>query len=203
MRNNIKIDPRLHIPKLEDVYKEPLTLRVVKFDEESLANFENEFEAAVNTGQPVIPIVIDSYGGSVYGCLGMINLLETCPVPVATILMSKAMSAGAILFSFGTEGYRFMHPEAWMMIHDAGSCFGGKVEDVKADTKQMEELNQRVYKRMSLHLGHDADYLGGMIKSKNHVDWYLTAKEAKKHNIANHLRIPNFDIEIDLKVTFK
>ena len=202
MRNNINIHPKLHIQKLEDVYKEPISIRVNKFDEDALAHFDSDLEEAINTGQPVIPIVIDSYGGSSYGCIGMVNLLENCPVPVATILVSKAMSAGAILFSFGTEGYRFMHPDSWMMIHDVASGLGGKIEDIKSDTKQMDELNQQIYKKMSLHLGHKQDYIGNMIKENNHIDWYLTGKMAKKHNIANHLRIPNFNIEISLNVTF-
>ena len=55
---------------------------------------------------------------------------------------------------------------------------------------------------MSLHLGHKADYLGNLIKEHNHVDWFLNAKDAKKHNIANHLKIPNYNIEIGLNVTF-
>ena len=134
MRNNIKIHQSLHILKLEEVYKEPITIRVNKFDEEAVAHFDNDFEEAINTGQPVIPILVDSFGGSSYGVIGMINLIETSPVPVATILLSKAMSAGAILFSFGTEGYRFMHPDASMMIHDVASMTGGKIEDIKADT---------------------------------------------------------------------
>jgi ATP-dependent Clp protease protease subunit len=202
MRNNIKIHPKLHIQKLEDIYKEPITIRVNKFDEEAFEEFSDDFEEAINTEQPIIPIVIDSFGGSSYGVIGMINLIETCPVPVATILLSKAMSAGAILFAFGTEGYRFMHPDASMMIHDVASMTGGKVEDIKADTKNMDEMNQRIYQRMSLHLGHKSDYLGNLIKEHNHVDWYLTAKDAKKHKIANHLKLPNYNIEINLNVTF-
>lgn len=202
MWNNIRIHPKLHIQKLEEVFKEPVKIRVNKFDEEAFEEFSDDLEEAINTEQSVIPIIIDSYGGCSYGVIGMINLIESCPVPVATILLSKAMSAGAILFSFGTEGYRYMHPDASIMIHDVASMTGGKVEDIKADTKNMDEMNQRIYKRMSLHLGHKADYLGNLIKEHNHVDWYLNAKDAKKHNIANHLKIPNFNIEIGLNVTF-
>ena len=130
MLNRIHIDPKLSVSKLEEIYKEPLTILVNKFDEESFADFHDDFEEAINTGQEIIPIVIDSYGGSAYGLIGMLNLIETSPVPVATILLSKAMSAGAILFSFGSEGHRYMHPEAWMMIHDVGSVTSGKVEEI-------------------------------------------------------------------------
>lgn len=202
MRKFIKIDPRLHIEKLEEVLEEPVIIRVNEFDEESLEDFEESMDEAHATGQPVIPIVVDSYGGSAYGCLGFIAAVESARVPVATILTSKAMSAGAILFCFGTEGYRFMHPYAQMMIHDVGSFTAGKVEEIKADTKHLDEMNQTLYKRVSKQLGHDPGYIGKMIKEHNHVDWFLDAKEAKKHKIANHLKLPCFEVEIGLKMTF-
>lgn len=202
MRKLIKVDPRLNVQKISEIFKEPKVIRVNKFDEECLENFENDLNIAHNTGQPVIPIVIDSYGGSAYGTLGMIAAIENCKLPVATILTSKAMSAGAILFCFGTEGYRFMHTDAWMMIHDVGSFSAGKIEEIKSDAKQMDNLNQTMYKRVSKHLGHDASYIGNLIKENHHVDWFLTAKDAKKHNIANHLSVPKFDIEISLNITF-
>ena len=202
MRTNITVDPRLHLNKLDEIIDRPKVIRVNKFDEESLEEFEKDFDEAHNTGQPIIPIVVDSYGGSAYGTLGMISVIENSDIPVATILTSKAMSAGAILFSFGTDGYRFMDPEAWLMIHDVGSFTGGKVEEIKADAKQMDNLNQRMYKRVSKHLGHDQDYIGEMIKKNHHVDWFLTAKDAKKHKIANHLYVPKFEVEISLNISF-
>lgn len=202
MRKFYKIDPRLHIEKLEDVVDVPKVIRVTEFDDEALEDFEKDMDEAHETGQPVIPIVVDSYGGSAYGCLGFLAAIEQARVPVATILTTKAMSAGAILFCFGTEGYRFMHPYAQMMIHDVGSGTFGKVEEIKADTRHLDELNQTMYKRVSRQLGHDPDYLGRLIKEHNHVDWFLGAKEAKKHNIANHLKVPSFEIEISLRVNF-
>ena len=202
MRTLIDIDPGLHVEDLEDIYNQPKVIRVNEFDEKALEEFEEDMDEAHQTGQPVIPVVIDSYGGSAYGVLGMIASVEASKIPVATILTSKAMSAGAILFSFGHEGYRFMHPEAWMMIHDVGSVTNGKIEEIKADTKQLDKLNDRLYRRVSLHLGHEAGFFSELIKKNHHIDWFLTAKKAKKLNIANHLTIPRFEVKIGLDVKF-
>jgi ATP-dependent protease ClpP protease subunit len=202
MRKFIRIDPKLSIEKLDEVFDEPKIIRVNEFDEEALEDFEKDFDEAHMTGQPVIPIVIDSYGGSAYGLLGMVAAIEQARVPVATVLTSKAMSAGTLLFCFGTEGYRYMHPDAQMMIHDGATWTAGKVEEIKADARHLEHLNKIVYKKASRHIGHDSNYLLNLIREKHHVDWFLTAKEAKKHNIANHLRIPCFDVEISLKISF-
>lgn len=202
MRKFYKIDPRLHIEKLEEVLEEPKIIRVNEFDEEALEQFEEDMDEAHATGQPVIPVVIDSFGGSVYGLFGMITAIETARVPVATVLTSKAMSAGAMLFCFGTEGYRFMHPHAVMMIHDAGSFSMGKVEEMKAEVHHVDEVNQSMFRRVSKHLGHEPGYMSKLVKENKHVDWFLSAKEAKKHNIANHLYIPKFEVEISLAMNF-
>jgi ATP-dependent Clp protease protease subunit len=167
-----------------------------------LEDFQREFNIAIHTDQPVIPVIIDSYGGEGYALKGMIATIEQSPVPVATICSTKAISCGAILFAFGTEGYRFLHPEAIIMIHDASWGTDGKVEDIKADAQILDHLNKAMFRRMAKHIGKTPDYILDLIKAHNHVDWYLTAKEAKRHNIANHLRIPTFEIEIAVNVRF-
>lgn len=203
MRTFYKIDPDIYIEKLDQIIDLPRIIRVNEFDEESLQKFERDMDLAHLSKQPVIPIVIDSFGGSAYGCLGFLAAIESAKKPVATILTAKAMSAGALVFCFGTEGYRFMHPYATMMIHDIGSSMShAKVEEIKVDARHLDELNSNIYKRVSRHLGHDQNYIGELIKQNRHADWYLTAKDAKKYNIANHLRIPNFEVEISLRVEF-
>ena len=98
---------------------------------------------AQNSGQPVIPVIIDSYGGQVYSLMSMISDIKHSKIPVATIVQGKAMSCGAILFSFGTEGYRYMDPDATLMIHDVSSMEIGKVEEIKASAEETERLNQK------------------------------------------------------------
>jgi putative protein kinase ArgK-like GTPase of G3E family len=76
MRKFLKIDPRLRIEDLDEVMSVPEIIRVNDFDEEALEDFEEALDDAHATGQSVIPIVIDSYGGSAYGVLGMIAAVE-------------------------------------------------------------------------------------------------------------------------------
>lgn len=203
MRTFYQIDPKLDVHKFEDVVRRPKVIRVIDFDEEGLEDFEKDMDEAHWTGQPVIPIVVDSFGGSIYAVLGMVASIERARLPVATILTTKAMSAGAVLFCFGTEGYRFMHPHASLMIHDALTVQSGKVEEIRADTRHLDQMNSDLYKRVSRQLGQPADYIRDLIRKNHHVDWFLTAKEAKKHNIANHLRIPDFEVEIKVTISLK
>ncbi len=181
----------------------PVVIRVKKFDEAAAKEFSEKVSKAQNTGQPVVPVIIDSYGGQVYSLMSMISDIQHSRIPVATIVQGKAMSCGALLFSFGKEGMRYMDPDATLMIHDVSSMTIGKVEDVKADAEETERLNQKVYKMMAKNCGHHEDYFLDIIHEKSHADWFLEADECLRHNLTNHLHIPTLKIEAKIKFDFK
>jgi len=181
----------------------PVVIRVKKFDEGTAKEFSEKVSKAQNTGQPVLPVIIDSYGGQVYSLMSMISDIQHSRIPVATIVQGKAMSCGALLFSFGEEGMRYMDPDATLMIHDVSSMTIGKVEEIKADAEETERLNQKVYKMMAKNCGHHEDYFLDIIHERGHADWFLEADECVKHNLANHLHIPTLKIEARVKFDFK
>jgi len=181
----------------------PIVLRVRKFDEASAKEFSSLVSKAQNTGQPVLPIIIDSYGGQVYSLMSMISDIKHSRIPVATIVQGKAMSCGAILFSFGNQGMRYMDPDATVMIHDVSSMEYGKVEEIKASAEETERLNRKIYEMMAENCGHHKDYFLDIVHEKGHADWFLTADDCKKHNLANHLHVPELKIETKVKFDFK
>ena len=186
-----------------ELRKNPIIIRVNKFDEPAVKKFHQEMAQAHNTGQKVIPVVIDSYGGQVYSLMAMISAIKHAELPVATIVEGKAMSCGAILFSFGDQGLRFMDPDATVMIHDVSSMKHGKVEEIKASAEEMERLNQKVYTMMARNCGKRDDYFLKLVHKKGHADWYLDSEEAKKHNLANQIRVPTLKIKIDVDIEFE
>jgi ATP-dependent Clp protease protease subunit len=183
-----------------ELRRNPVIIRVNKFDEESAAKFVSEMATAHNTGQKVIPIVIDSFGGSCYSLMTMIAAIKDAELPVATIVEGKAMSCGAILFSFGQEGLRFMDPNATLMIHDVSSGDWGKIEELKASVGEAERLNQKVYTMMARNCGKKDDYFLKLVEKKKQADWFLDAEEAVKHNLANQIRLPSMRISIDVNI---
>ena len=193
--------PLLKEPKLIDDL--PIVIRVNKFDEASAKGFSAAITKAQNTGQPVIPVIIDSYGGQVYSLMSMISDIKHSRIPVATIAQGKAMSCGAILFSFGADGMRYMDPEATIMIHDVSSMDRGKVEEIKASAEETERLNKKIYHMMAENCGQHKDYFLDIVHEKGHADWFLEADECKKHNLANHLHVPELKIETKVKFDFK
>jgi ATP-dependent Clp protease, protease subunit len=193
--------PLLKEPSLIDDL--PVVIRLSKFDELNAKAFSGAMMKAQNTGQPVVPIIIDSYGGQVYSLMSMISDIKYSKIPVATIVQGKAMSCGAILFSFGTEGYRYMDPDATVMIHDVSSMGWGKVEEIKASAEETDRLNQKIYTMMAENCGHHSEYFLDIVHDKGHSDWFLEADECLKHNLANHLHIPELKIRTKIEFDFE
>ena len=85
---NTNIDNRI---EKVDLRKNPVIITVNKFNEDAVKKFRTDMNMAVNSGQSVIPVVIDSYGGQVYSLMAMVSMIKACPLPVATIIQGKAM----------------------------------------------------------------------------------------------------------------
>jgi len=183
-----------------ELKKNPVIIRVNSFNEEAAKKFQNEVAAAHNTGQKIIPVVIDSYGGEVYSLMAMVSAIKNAELPVATIVEGKAMSCGAILFSFGEEGLRFCDPDATVMIHDVSSMEWGKVEEMKAGAAECDRLNTKIYTMMARNCGKKDDYFMKIVDKKKHADWFLDAQEAKKHDLANHLRVPKLTLSVSVEI---
>lgn len=183
-----------------ELRNDPVVITVNEFTEESANEFSTLVSAAQNTGQKVIPVIIDSYGGQAYSLLSMIGTIKSSTVPVATIVKGKAMSCGALLASFGEEGLRFMDKDAVLMIHDVATSAFGKVEELKADARESDRLNKKLYTMMARNCGKPDDYFLNLIHDKGHADWFLEAEEAKEHNIVQQLRIPTLKAKVAVTI---
>jgi len=196
------VDSKIKTRKMEDLLDLPQVILVNKFSEESAKLFRESFAKAINTGQKVIPVVIDSYGGEVYSLLSMIATIKNSPVPVATICTGKAMSCGAVLMTFGAEGMRFADPSATLMIHDVSSMAWGKVEDIKVKAEETDRLNQMIHHMMAKNCGKEDSYFLKLADEHKHADWFFDSPEAKGHNIINHIRIPSFKVKVSSEISF-
>ncbi len=186
-----------------DLRSNAVVIRVNKFDEDSAKSFCQQMSSAQSTGQPVIPVVIDSYGGQVYSLMTMIDAIKASRVPVATIVEGKAMSCGAALLSFGSEGMRFAGSHSTIMIHEVTGGSFGRADDIKVDAKQIEKLNDKIMSLISTNIGRSSGYIKDQIHERNHADWFLDPEEAKAINLVNHVRIPELSLSIDVKFKFE
>ncbi len=201
MNNILEIDPLIKA-KRSDLLEPPVIIRVSEFDNETAKEFSESMSRAHNTGQIIIPIIIDSSGGQVYSLLSMIANIKSSKLPVATIATGKAMSCGAVLLSCGAEGHRYMDENAVVMIHDIAGTHWGKNEELKASAKQGDKLQKQIFGLMAKNCRQNPNYFLDIIHDKSHAEWYLTPQEAKKHNIINHIKVPEFRTKISVATVF-
>lgn len=197
MIDYVEIDNRIQIRNAEDLLKTNKVVYVNKFSEASFRAFREDFIEAHQTGQEIIPIIIDSFGGGVYSLLGMVDIIEASEKKVATIVVGKAMSCGAVLLTCGDEGLRFAAPTSTIMIHDVSMGTEGKIEDVKTDAKEGERINKIIFSMMETNCGlKKGEMMKILRKENNSTDWYLTPHQARKLNMVNHIRLPRMVTEV-------
>ena len=74
---------------------------------------------------------------------------------------------------------------------------------MKADVKEAERLDEKIFTMMARNCGKIDDYFKKKVFNKKHADWFLDAAEAKKHGMINHLRMPTFRISVGVDIDFE
>lgn len=169
---------------------------VNKFNEDAVKNFYNSFNKLnADDKIKVIPIMINSYGGSVYELLAMLDIIATAVKPVATIAVGKAMSCGAVLLSAGTPGYRFAAPSTDIMVHQVSTVAMGKNDEIQLEANVTKRLNKSLMHTLARNSGKkDLNFFIKMIKQKQNLDLYLSANECKSIGLVDHVGLPLLDI---------
>lgn len=179
----------------------PRFIRVNDFDEGAVAKFRSEIDAAVSAGQPILPILIDSYGGDAYAMMAMVDILDGVrpSTTIVTVAEGKAMSAGAVLLMCGDRGMRFVSPNATVMVHEGWDVASGKVEEVKASTENLVRLEESCYALMDKHGRKKPGFYKKLIHDRAHADWYLSPDDCLKYGLADNIGVPDLAISVGVE----
>ena len=132
--------------------------------------------------KPII-LHIDSYGGSVYQCFGLLSIMKSTGTPVNTVITGCARSCGFMLAIHGA--HRSIHKYGTMMYHQVSSGTVGKVADIKEDLFEAKRLQKQI-EAMTLDLTKiTKSKLEKVYKRKQ--DWYIDAKTAVKLGCADEI----------------
>lgn len=177
-------------PKPLDTEKHP-PIVINEFNDKEVAAFHKSIMQAISDPDSnAIPVIVDSYGGELYAVFGMIDIIESIGMPVATIGMGKAMSCGSLLLAAGTKGHRFAAPNLDILIHEASSGSRGKNTDVQNEARASDRLNKVFLEKLAALSGKKPSFYQDMLHAHKNVDLYISPKEAKKYGIVDHIGIP-------------
>lgn len=191
----------------EEHIDEPVVIRIEQFDVATTSQLGIAISKATRLQQPILPVIIDSYGGDVYTALTMVDMIKNASIPVATIVEGKAMSSGTILFSAGSEGHRYISHHGTLKIHDVREFFEKDMcmttSEYKINNEEIDRINKLVWKLTASNCKKPENYFLDLMKEKyRNLDWYLNATSALKHNLANIIGIPKLILSISTKFEF-
>lgn len=129
-----------------------------------------------------IYLVLDSPGGSIRAGLSFIDYVKHIPNLHTVSIMSASMAASIVEM---LPGKRYVTDNGLIMFHRAAGAFRGQLEVGELETqlalwKQIvRKMEQKISDRIRIPL---RDY-----KQKRMNEWWLTAEDAVKHNVADKI----------------
>jgi len=179
-----------------ELRQDPVMINICNIDEETAAEFRDAISMAHNSGQKVVPIIIDSYGGNVHSLLSMIDTINDSKIDVATVVVGKALGCAAILASCGKKGLRFMTPHSSMMLNNVSKESWGKTNEFKPDSREAERLYKYVCKILDQNCAQNQGFFESLIKDKGGCDWYFEVDDAIDYGLIDHAKTPWFEVNI-------
>jgi len=133
--------------------------------------------------EEAIHMYISSPGGSVMSGLAIIDTMQLISAPVHTYAMGLVASMGALIFTCGEPGHRYILPNAEVMIHQPLGGYQGQASDIEIHANHIIRLKARLYKILSKATGKTVK----TIEKESDRDNYFEADEAIKFGLADEI----------------
>ena len=121
-----------------------------------------------------IHIYIDSYGGAVYQCFGLLGVMDKSATPIHTIVTGAAMSCGFMILISGHKRFGYAHSTP--LYHQVSSGFYGKIKDMEEHLEESKRLQKKIEDLTLERTAISKKKLAQILKNK--IDWYMSAEEA-------------------------
>lgn len=127
--------------------------------------------------ESIVRVHIHSDGGDLHAGLAAMDFLKSCKSRVVTIAEGMCASAATFIFLGGDE--RIVCPNAYLLIHQLGSEFWGKYEEMKDEMQHCERLMKHM-KRIYLR---ETNLPEAKLDKLMKRDLYLSYKKCVKYGI--------------------
>ncbi len=194
---------RLTDMKCGNVFPSFSILEVMEFNDSAASLFDQGMWDAINDGQTIIPVIVDSFGGEVYSLMRMLDTIKSAQamgITVMTLGKSKCMSCGSVLVASGSKGHRYMQPQSTMMIHEVSSSGRGKNMELQADAEETDRLNKLLLEKLSEFAEKPKNFFSKLIHRAGHADMFINAKDVVVIGLVDHIGEPSFEMAITLDV---
>jgi ATP-dependent Clp protease protease subunit len=130
-----------------------------------------------------IKIYIDSYGGYVYQCFGLLSVMERSETPIHTIVTGCAMSCGFMMLISGHK--RFAHKLSTPLYHQVSSGAFGTVKEMEEKIEESKRLQEQLESIVKEKTNISKKKLKEILDTKK--DWYMTSEEALSLGVVDEI----------------
>ena len=129
-----------------------------------------------------ITLYLFTYGGSLEQAMALCDVVEASRIPIITVCLGVAMSAGFLIFLAGKRRYAFR--QGSFMIHQGDATLSGSADMIQ----QAQDNYKRQLKQMKDYILEHTS-IDSKLFSKNKLkDWYLSTTEAEKLGVCKVIK---------------
>lgn len=130
-----------------------------------------------------IHMYIQSPGGVVTAGMAIIDTMNLIKAPVYTYCIGMCASMGAMIFSQGEKGHRYILPNAELMIHQPLGGTKGQCTDIQIAAKSIQKTKERLYQMLADASGQSYE----KIEADCERDYYMDAEETVAYGLADSI----------------
>ena len=132
-----------------------------------------------------LPIYLHIYsnGGYIHAAFAAIDVINSCKVPIYSIIEGATASAGTLISVVCKK--RFIRPTAYMLIHQLSSEFWGKMSEITDEYKNLTNVMNKITKIYKKYSNLTPKKLEKLLKH----DLWLDAKKSIKYGLVDELYI--------------
>lgn len=130
-----------------------------------------------------IPIYlhINSYGGCVFSAFNIIDVIESCTVPIYSIIEGCAASAGTLMSVVCHK--KFIRKNSYMLIHQlSGGCWG-KMCEIEDEVENLTDFMDKIKKIYNENTKIPKKELNELLKH----DLWLNSDKCLKYSLADEI----------------
>lgn len=164
-KRDLLLSDRISQGTVKDIIKD---IFEINFDDDEKEEIYKDWE------RKPIQLFINSYGGSVYDGLALIDVIKRSKTPVHTVCIGSCMSMALWVWLSGAK--RFVGESATLMFHDVFLFAYDKTEGIKQELNEMIRLQEMLVSEIVGKSMIKEETLRDYISRK--AEWYIPATEA-------------------------
>lgn len=149
---------------IDDWVMDEIGKRIIKWNQDDLS-------LDVEERKP-ISIYINTNGGCVYNCLGLVSIMIASKTPIHTVVLGKAFSAGSVIFLAGHK--RSMYRYATYLIHEGYTRTGGAMSKTKEEVEFFDKYTKNQMKEI---ITSRSNISMKLMDKMYKTEWYMTAQQ--------------------------